>query len=285
VRAWLYKIATNASLDVAKHRRRRELPVSYGAPVPAGGRPGAALVETTWIEPYPDRQLEASGPLASPEARYDQRESLELAFVAALQTLPASQRAALLLREVLGFSATEIADLLGTSVPAVTSALQRARQGVQRRNAEPAQQQTLRALGDKRVRHLVEALVDALERADVGSLVGLLTEDATWAMPPLQSWYQGPAAIGEFLASFGFNERWRHRPSTANGQLALGCYTVDPATGAWVASALMVLSVRGERIAGADYFLTAQLLRRWGDDQAIDGAEMFARFRLPATIP
>ena len=285
LRAWLYKIATNASLDVAKHRNRRELPVSYGPPVPAGSGPGAALVETTWIEPYPDRQLAASGPLASPEARYDQRESLELAFVAALQTLPASQRAALLLREVLGFSAAEIADQLGTSVQAVTSALQRARQGVQRRNAEPTQQQTLRALGDKRVRRLVEALVDALERADVGALVGLLTEDATWTMPPLPSWYRGPAAIGEFLASFAFNERWRHRASTANGQLALGCYTVDPATGAWVASALTVLSLRGERIAGADYFLTAELVRRWGDDPAVDGAAMFPRFGLPAAIP
>lgn len=285
LRAWLYKIATNAALDVAKRRNRRELPVAYGPPVPAGGGPGAPLVETTWIEPYPDRQLEASGSPDSPEARYDQRESLELAFVAALQTLPASQRAALLLREVLGFSAAEIAEQLGTSVPAVTSALQRARQGVQRRNGEPTQQQTLRTLGDKRVRRLVEAFVDALERADVGSLVGLLTEDATWAMPPLPSWYRGPAAIGEFLASFGFNERWRHRPSRANGQLALGCYTVDPATGGWVASALAVLSLRGERIAAADYFLTTELLQRWGDALAIDGAEMFARFGLPATIP
>ena len=284
LRAWLYKIATNAALDVAKRRYRRELPVSYGPPTTAGGGPGAPLAETTWIEPYPDRELGASGSLASPEAHYDQRESLELAFVAALQTLPPSQRAALLLREVLGFSAAEIADQLGTSVPAVTSALQRAREGVRRRNGEPAQQQALRALGDKRVRRLVEAFVDALERADVGSLADLLTEDATWAMPPLAGWYRGPAAVGEFLASFGFNERWRHRPSRANGQLALGCYTVDPATGAWVASALTVLSLRGERIAGADYFLTAELLRRWGDDSAVDGAEMFARFGLPATI-
>jgi RNA polymerase sigma-70 factor, ECF subfamily len=285
LRAWLYKIATNAALDVAKRRYRRELPVSYGPPVTAGGGPGAPLAEATWIEPYPDRQLEASGSLASPEARYDQRESLELAFVAALQTLPASQRAALLLREVLGFSAVEIADQLGTSVPAVTSALQRAREGVRRRNGEPDQQQTLRTLGDKRVRHLVEAFVDALERADVGSLVGLLTEDATWAMPPLASWYRGPAAIGGFLASFGFNERWRHRPGGANGQLALGCYTADPATGAWVASALAVLSLRGERIAGADYFLTAELLQRWGDGSSADGAGMFTRFGLPATLP
>jgi RNA polymerase sigma-70 factor (ECF subfamily) len=251
----------------------------------AGGGAGAPLVETTWIEPYPDRQLPASGSLTSPEARYDQRESLELAFVAALQTLPASQRAVLLLREVLGFSAAEIADQLSTSVPAVTSALQRARLGMRRENGEPTQRQALRDLGDKRVRRLVEAFVDALERADVGSLVGLLTEDATWAMPPLPGWYRGPAAIGGFLAGFGFSERWRHRLSGANGQVALGCYTVDPATGSWVASALMVLSVRGERIAGADYFLTAELLRRWGGDSVIDGTEMFARFGLPATIP
>jgi RNA polymerase sigma factor (sigma-70 family) len=148
LRAWLYKIATNAALDVAKRRSRRELPASYGPPVTAGGGPGAPLAEMTWIEPYPDRLLEADGWPGSPEARYDQRESLELAFVAAVQTLPAFQRAVLLLREVLGFSAAEIAGQLGTSVPAVTSALQRARQGLQRRNGELSQQQTLRALGD-----------------------------------------------------------------------------------------------------------------------------------------
>jgi RNA polymerase sigma-70 factor (TIGR02960 family) len=133
LRAWLYKIATNAALDVAKRRSRRELPVSYGPPVLAGRGAGAPLVETTWVEPFPDRQLGGGGAPASPEARYDQRESLELAFVTALQTLPASQRAALLLGEVLGFSATEIAGQLGTTVPAVTSALQRARQGQARR--------------------------------------------------------------------------------------------------------------------------------------------------------
>ena len=284
LRAWLYKIATNAALDVAKRRCRRELPASYGPPVVPPGGLSAPLVETTWVEPYPDHQLAGSGAPASPEARYDQRESLELAFVTALQTLPASQRAALLLREVLGFSAAEIADQLGTTVPAVTSALQRARQGLARRNAEPDQQRTVRSLGDERVRQLVEAFVDALERADTGTLVGLLTQDAAWAMPPLPSWYRGPAAIGEFLTTFGFNERWRHRPTGANGQLALGCYTVDPATGIWVASALAVLSLRGERISEVDYFLTAELLGRWGDDSSNDGAEMFARFGLPATI-
>jgi RNA polymerase sigma-70 factor, ECF subfamily len=284
LRAWLYKIATNAALDVAKRRSRRELPVSYGPPVVAGGGPGAPLAETTWVEPYPDHHLGGIGAPESPEVRYDQRESLELAFVAALQTLPASQRAALLLREVLGFSAAEIAGQLGTTVPAVTSALQRARQGLARRGAEPDQQRTVRLLGDERVRQLVEAFVDALERADTGALVSLLTQDAAWAMPPLPSWYRGPGAIGEFLASFGFSERWRHRPTGANGQLALGCYTVDPGTGTWVASALAVLSLRGERIAEVDYFLTAELLGRWGDDSSTGGAVMFARFGLPATI-
>lgn len=129
------------------------------------------------------------------------------------------------------------------------------------------------------------AFVDALERADTAALVGLLTKDAAWTMPPLPSWYRGPAAIGEFLTGFGFNERWRHRPARANGQLALGCYTVDPAAGIWVPSALAVLSLQGGRIAEVDYFLTAELLGRWGDDSSIDGAEMFARFGLPAAIP
>ncbi len=145
--------------------------------------------------------------------------------------------------------------------------------------------QTLRVLGDERSRQLVKAFVDALERADPDSLVGLLTEDAAWTMPPLPSWYRGSAAIGGFLSGFGFNERWRHLPTWANGQLALGCYTVDPVTGSWVPSALAVLSLQGERIAEVDYFLTAELLGRWGDESSIDGAQMFARFGLPATMP
>jgi RNA polymerase sigma-70 factor, ECF subfamily len=285
LRAWLYKIATNAALDVARRRSQRELPVSYGPPVTTGAGPSAPLVETTWVEPYPDHQLWGSVASVSPEARYDRRESLELAFVVALQTLPALQRAALLLREVLGFSAAEIAEQLGTTVPAVTSALQRARHSLERRRAEPTQQQTLRVLGDERSRQLVKAFVDALERADPGSLVGLLTADAAWTMPPLPSWYRGSAAIGGFLAGFGFNERWRHLPTWANGQLALGCYTVDPVTGSWVPSALSVLSLQGERIAEVDYFLTAELLGRWGDESSIDGTQMFARFGLPATMP
>jgi RNA polymerase sigma-70 factor (ECF subfamily) len=129
----------------------------------------------------------------------------------------------------------------------------------------------------------VGAFVDALERADTGALVGLLTQDAVWAMPPLPGWYRGPAAISEFLTSYGFGERWRHLPARANGQLALGCYTPDPATGTWVPSALAVLALRGERIAEVDYFLTSELVGRWGDNSSTGGAAMFARFALPAT--
>lgn len=283
VRAWLYKIATNAALNVAQSRSRRELPASYGPPASSGVGAGAALPEVAWVEPYPDRWL-GSTPDGSPEGHYERRESLELAFIAALQYLPPAQRAALILREVLGFSAQEVAGQLGTSVASATSALQRARVAVQSRVPTPSQHATLRSLGDQRARELVEAYVDALERADAPALARLLTEDATWAMPPLPGWYRGREAIAEFLTNFGFNEHWRHVPAHANGQLALGCYTLDPAKGSYVASALDVLRLDGGQVAGSDYFLTAELLRRWGADSTYVGADVFPLFGLPAEL-
>jgi RNA polymerase sigma-70 factor (ECF subfamily) len=283
VRAWLYKIATNAALNIAQRRSRRELPASSGAPPSPGGSAGAPVLEEVWVEPYPD-QLPGFGSDGSPEGRYEQRESLELAFVAALQYLAPAQRAVLILREVLGFSAQEVAEQLGTSVPSVTSALQRARVAVQHRVPHPSQQSTLRSLGDKRARELVEAYVDALERADAPALAGMLTENAAWAMPPLPNWYRGRDAIREFLTHFGFNERWRHLPAAANGQLALGCYTLSPEKGIYVASALNVLRFEGEQVAESNYFLTAELLRRWGSDSTFVGAEVFPRFGLPTEV-
>ena len=274
VRAWLYKIATNAALALAQRRSRRELPASYGPSARSGERPGAPLAEAVWLEPYPDQWL-GPAPLGSPEARYEQRESLELAFIAALQYLPPLQRAALILREVLGFSAQEVAEQVGTSVPAVTSALQRARSATGRRLPQQSQQATLRSLGDERVRQIVQAYVDAIERADAPALVGMLTEQVAWAMPPLPTWYSGRDAVSGFLAELGFNERWRHLPARANGQLALGCYTVDPLTGRWVASALDLLRLEGDRVAESDYFLTSELMRRWGADSNFVGAELF----------
>jgi RNA polymerase sigma-70 factor (ECF subfamily) len=283
VRAWLYKIATNASLSLAQRRSRRELPSSYGPCARPGESPGSALAETAWLEPYPDQWLGAPA-AGSPEARYEQQESLELAFIAALQLLPPLQRAALILREVLGFSAQEVADQVGTSVPAVTSALQRARVATERRVPGQSQQATLRSLGDERTRELVDAYVGALERADTAALVEMLTEDVVWAMPPLPTWYQGQEGVAEFLAHVGFNERWRHLQTRANGQLALGCYTLDPATGRWVASALDLIRIEGDKVAESDYFLTAELLRRWGSDGGLVGAQLFPLFGLPAEL-
>jgi RNA polymerase sigma-70 factor (ECF subfamily) len=209
---------------------------------------------------------------------------LELAFIAALQHLPPAQRAVLILRDVLGFSAQEVADQLGTTVPSVTSALQRARAASQRRVPQQSQQATMRKLGDQRVRELVEAYVDALERADTPALVGMLAEDVAWAMPPLAGWYRGRDAVAGFLTHFGFNERWRHVPTRANGQVALGCYTLGPAGGRWVPSAINIVRLEGDRVAESDYFLTAELLRRWGADGTFVGAEVFPLFGLPATL-
>src|SRR5919198_1622821 len=145
LRTWLYRIATNVSLDAIARRPKRVLPVDYGPmATPTAGEPGPPLAESVWIEPYPDEALGTAEGYASPEARYEQREAVELAFIAALQLLPGTQRAVLILREVLGFSAREVSESLDTSVASVNSALQRARKTVEQRLPERSQQATLR---------------------------------------------------------------------------------------------------------------------------------------------
>ena len=134
------------------------------------------MIESVWVEPYPDETLAVEDGLAGPEARYEQREAIELAFIAALQHLPANQRAVLILSEVLGFSAKEVADALDTTVASVNSALQRARKAVEERTPEQSQQETLRAIGDERLRELVEEYVAAWERNDVETVVGMLAD-------------------------------------------------------------------------------------------------------------
>src|SRR5947208_13132607 len=152
LRSWLYTIATNTSLNVIEKRPKRVLPIDYGPPADPHEGPGEPIVESVWLEPYPDDKLGLEDGLAAPEARYEQRESVELAFVAALQHLPPNQRVVLLLREVLGFSAREVADTLDTSAASVNSALQRARAAVEERVPEQSQPATLRTLGDDEVR-------------------------------------------------------------------------------------------------------------------------------------
>jgi RNA polymerase sigma-70 factor, ECF subfamily len=284
VRSWLYAIATNAALDTAKRRSRRELPVDFG---PAAGQETGQdppRTDVSWLEPYPDRWL-AQQPSPSPEARYEQRESVELAFIVALQHLPPMQRAVLLLREVAGLSTAEISSQLGTSAPSVNSALQRARAAVRDRVPARSQQLALRVLGDRRTREIAERYAAAFEQADIDSLVSMLTEDATWSMPPAATWFCGREAISEFLARGPLTERWKHRPVRANGQLAVGCYLFDQAKAGFVPAVIDVLTLDGAKIAAVTAFLAAETLQPPHSSAWITGAELFGRFGLPARLP
>jgi RNA polymerase sigma-70 factor, ECF subfamily len=256
LRSWLYRIATNTSLDAIERRPKRILPIDYGPPADPHGGVGEPLVESVWIEPFPDETLGVEDGYASPDARYEQRESVELAFVAALQLLPANQRAVLVLREVLGFSAKETADALDTSVASVNSALQRARATVEKRLPEQSQQQTLRTLGDEKVRELVERYADAWERNDVDTVVSMLAEDAAFTMPPMSRWFQGDG-IRPWLETSSMTGEWGWRalPVTANGQAALAFYSWDAEQGARVPFAINVLTFEGEKIKEVDAFI------------------------------
>jgi RNA polymerase sigma-70 factor (TIGR02960 family) len=250
VRAWLYKIATNRCLTALERLGRRELPADV--------LPGTPETEVNWLEPYPD---------VSPETRYLTRESVELAFVAALQRLSASQRAALILREVLEFSAAEVADLLGTSTASVNSALQRARKAIG--PSGTSQQATLRALGPDRVDEIVTRWTKAWHAGDVDAIVAMLADDARYSMPPLPEWYYGPPDIREFLLRGPLRSRWRFLPASANGQLAFGTYLWDDTAEAYVPGGLDVLTIRDGQVAEVTAFLTTDL----------------TTFGLPATLP
>ena len=242
------------------------LPIDYGPPSrPGEERSEEPLLERLWIEPYPDDVLGLDDGRAGPEARYERREAVELAFIAALQHLPARQRAALLLREVLGFSAKESAQALDTTVASVNGALQRARRTVHERLPERSQQVALRALGDARLRDVVDRFVDAFECGDVEAILAMLTDDATFAMPPYPEWYAGREAIGEsWLMPGGAPPRLRYAAARANGQPALGTYLIDPRSGDYLPIALDVIAVRGGLIAAVTAFRMPELFPRFG---------------------
>jgi RNA polymerase sigma-70 factor, ECF subfamily len=282
VRSWLYSIVTNAALDISKRRSRRELPVDFGPAAGPGDDLSAPLTDPVWLEPYPDRWL--AGPAgSSPEAVYEQRESVELAFLVVLQKLPPLQRAVLILREVAGFSAAEVSGQLGTSVPSVNSALQRARAAARSGLPARSQQSALRALGDQRTRAIVEQYMDAMERGDTDTLVSMLTEDATWSMPPVPTWFGGHQSIREFLLRFPLTERWKHLPAQANGQLAVGCYLFDQDKGNYAAAVIDVLTLEGDRISSVVGFLTDVAVESPAGGW-VTGAEVFPRFGLPAEL-
>jgi RNA polymerase sigma-70 factor (ECF subfamily) len=264
-RSWLYRIATNACLDAIARRPRRVLPIDFGPPTDPNDAPGEPASEAVWIEPYPDDALDLPDGYAAPATRYEQREAVELAFIAALQHLPGRQRAVLILREVLGFSAREVADALDTTVASVNSALQRARRTLDARLPDPSQQATLRALGDAAVRDVVRRFADAFERADVEAIVALLAEDVTFSMPPYAAWCRGRDAVADsWLMPSARPSGLRYVPTRVNGQLALGTYHLDPRGERYVPVALDVLTLRGSAIADVIAFRAPGLLPRLG---------------------
>ena len=295
LRSLLYTIATNASLNLIARRPKRVLPIDYGPAADPHDGPGEPVVESVWVEPYPDEQIGLEDGFAAPEARYEQRESVELAFIAALQHLPATQRAVLILREVLGFSAREAAESLETTVASVNSALQRARATVEERLPEQSQQATLRALGDERLAEVVDGYVDAWQRGDVDAVVSMLAEDATFAMPPLGTWFGGRDAIATFLAGWPLSGQWRWRPLQvrASGQVALAFYSWDLEEDAYLPFALNVLTLRGTEVSDVTAFIARatpvpdrEVIARLPEQPADPGrlAAAFENFGLPERL-
>ena len=281
VRTWLFKIATNSSFDLLQKRSRRELPIDRGK-ARVGESPGDARLDASWIEPYPDRLIEPGE--RSPHARYEARESLELGFIAVIQHVPPRQRAVLILREVLGYSAQETADLLEMSVAAVNSSLQRARSSIADRLPSTTQSEELTRLGDDAVQELARRYSDAIDHADVPGILALLTDDATWSMPPHPDYYQGRRAIKLFHEDDVSQVRWRHRTTSANGQLAVGCYIFDDERNAYVGSVLDVLTLRNGLIAHVTAFFSAAGLGRSEEHTGYKDAVDFADFGLPLEI-
>ncbi len=265
VRSWLYRIATNVCIDMHRHVQRRARPMEMGpASPPEESLLGAPMSEAAWVTPIPDARVSPEGADPAEIAQY--RESIRLAFVTALQHLPARQRAALILCEVLSWQVAEVAELLDTSAAAVNSALQRARRTLQ---ALPPE--THPDVLDGADAELLERYVDAFERYDIESLVTLLHEDAIQSMPPFALWIRGAADIGRWMVQPGPSECRGSRlvPTSANGSPAYGQYRPDPA-GGYAPWALQVLEISKGKITGMSFFLAF-----------LDPQRLFPDFGLP----
>ncbi len=258
VRTWLYRIATNVCLTNLETRPRRPLPTGLGAPDIDARDPLDAQPEVPWLEPIPDAAVQV-----------EEKDTIRLAFVAALQHLPARQRAVLILRDVLRWSAAEVAEALDTTAVAVNSALQRAHAQLDKQRPSPDAPST--GLTDAQ-RQLLDDYVEAFWRKDIDRIVSLLTAEATWEMPPFTGWYSGSTTIGELIATKcpGGSHDMPMLATSANGQPAYGLY-MRAADGGFVPFQLQVLEIEGDRVRHVTAF---------------QGAEgVFARFGLPETLP
>ena len=270
LRTWLYRVATSRCLDALRSANRRP-PMT--APMPGVDPPAPTrLGEVLWLEPYPDVLLAGLADSApGPEARYEARESVSLAFITALQLLPPRQRAALILRDVLGFPAREAAQILNTSEESVTSALKRARATLHRHELSAGRQEPPPPPNSPVEQELVERLTRAFETADVDGIIALLTDDAWLTMPPLPLQYQGRELAARFLTATALRpgQTCRLIATRANGQPAFGFYVRDPQASLWHAIGLLVLTLTGNRICAMTRFDTSVL----------------ARFGFPRTLP
>lgn len=259
LRAWVYKIATNACLDDLKKKRRRSLPSSTHKPADPDQPFAPPTSEPVWLEPFPDELL--TGSSISPEARYSQRENISLAFTVALQNLAPRQRAVLLLRDVLGWRASETAEALEMSLSAANSALFRARKILENAYYSAPEPSTETAT-------LLDRYIRAWERADIEGLVKLIKTDAQFTMPPSPSWYQGRQAIAAMISNFLFAGdalgRWRLQPISANGQPAFAFYQRVDEASEYQAFGIHVLRIEDGEIASICHFLHAGLFPRFG---------------------
>jgi RNA polymerase sigma-70 factor, ECF subfamily len=266
LRSWLYRIVTNVCLDMLKGRERRAMPMDLGPAGTAQVPLGEPRSEATWIEPIPDGRVVPAG--GDPAEVAESRETVRLAFVAALQYLPPRQRAVLILREVLRWRAAEVAELLGTSVPAVNSALQRARAALAANKAAPGGAEPTHEAPPE----LLARYVDAFERYDMDSLTALLRDDATWNMPPYTLWLRGHLDIVRWCLGPGIGCRGSHLfPTAANGAPAFGHFKPAESGEGLVPWSLQVLDVSDGRISGITFFLdTARWFPLFGFPSGVD---------------
>ncbi|MEU4776146.1 sigma-70 family RNA polymerase sigma factor [Micromonospora sp. NPDC023644] len=262
VRAWLYRIATNACLDfLERHNRQpRQLVVPTLSHGSVSGRTALPQVEVPWLQPYPDRLLEpVAPPDVEPDAALVAKETIELAFLAAIQHLPPRQRAVLILRDVLGWPATDTATLLDGTVAAVNSALQRARATLKQHLPERRMEWPAATDPSQEERAVLQRYVEATERADLSALAALLREDARFTMPPKPTWFEGRDAIIEswtpaMVGPTAWKD-WYHVPTRANRQPAVACYVRGPGRSRYQALGLDVLRIEGGQIVEITAFL------------------------------